>query len=32
MQNILKKSDRHADGVGRADERSQTNLLPLAKK
>ena len=32
MQNVLKKSDRPADGVGRADEGSQTNLLPLAKK
>ena len=31
-QNILKKSDRLADGVGRADEGSHTNLLPLAKK
>ena len=32
MQDILKKGDRPADGVGRADEGSQANLLPLAKK
>ena len=32
MQNILNKSDRPADAGGRADEGSQTNLLPLAKK
>ena len=31
MQNILKKSGRPADGVGRVDEGSQINL-PSAKK
>ena len=32
MQNMLKKSDRSADDVGRADEDTQTNLLYLGEK